>query len=703
MQVTNRKRIAPRYRRVTFLAAAALLSLAAWGCAPSDHAIDGDTREAESAPDEAASDAEYARDSILVRFGSAPSAAAAAARHASIAGIQGTMEDRNRDGIYDGFANLARGELALVRLPKGSDVDAAIAKLGKDPSVLYAERNYIVHAIATPNDPRFPELYGLDNTGQTGGTADADIDAVEAWDNSVGSSDIVVGVVDTGIDYNHEDLAANVFVNPNEIAGNGVDDDGNGVIDDVHGFNAITGSGDPLDDNAHGTHCSGTIGAVGNNGVGVAGVNWEVTIMGLKFLGAGGSGTLDDAIEAINYAVGQKNAGVNLRVLSNSWSGGGFSQALLDAISAANDVDILFVAAAGNSGSDNDVTPTFPANYEAANVVSVAATDHNDQKAGFSCFGATTVDLGAPGVDVLSTTPGNTYSLFSGTSMATPHVAGVAALVLSSNSTLTTAELKDVLLTSGDPIPALQGITVSGQRLNAASALDQAGPPVPRFNLGAAPASQTISQEETATYAVDVTSVAGFAGDVALSVASDPPLDGTVTITPVVTAPGTGSLTVATTQATATGTYNLTITGTSGELVKSRTIALTVRALGTVDTPFPSTDTPLAIPENDPAGVSSTIAVPQSIATQEVQVDVAITHTFIGDLVITLTSPQGTAVAIHNRAGGGTDNLNQTFALPTEFAGQDATGNWVLHVSDQAAIDIGTLDSWTLHVIGVPN
>ncbi|MCA9771333.1 MAG: S8 family serine peptidase, partial [Myxococcales bacterium] len=211
-------------------------------------------------------------------------------------------------------------------------------------------------------------------------------------------------------------------VNPGatEIPGNGLDDDGNGVIDDVHGYNAITNGGNPLDDNDHGSHCSGTIGAVGDNGVGVAGVNWDVSIMAIKFLSAAGSGTTADAIEGIDYAVGRKNAGVNLRVLSNSWGGGGFSQALADSIQAANDADLLFVAAAGNAGSNNDATPSYPASYDLPNVVSVAATDHNDGLASFSNFGATTVDLGAPGVSVLSTTRNNTYSVFSGTSMATP-------------------------------------------------------------------------------------------------------------------------------------------------------------------------------------------------------------------------------------------------------------------------------------------
>jgi serine protease len=691
MQLSSR----PRSRTsLTVVGSAALIALASWGCNSPQGSADGD-----KTPGNPDATAEFAKDSVIVRFRNTPNASKL---RGSLSKVKGTIEDKNGDGIYDRFAHIAKGQMAVIRLDKNSDVDRAIEQLRADPEVLYAERNYIVHAIATPNDPRFAELYGLNNTGQTGGTADADIDAVEAWDNSVGSADVVVGVVDTGVDYNHEDLAANIWVNPAEIAGNGVDDDGNGVVDDVHGFNAITGSGDPLDDHDHGSHCSGTIGAVGSNGIGVAGVNWEVQIMGLKFLNAGGSGTLEDAISAIDYAVAQKNAGVNLRVLSNSWSGGGFSQGLLDAITAANDVDILFVAAAGNASNDNDVIPTFPASYEAPNVVAVAATDNNDELAGFSSFGATSVDLGAPGVDVLSTTRNNTYSVFSGTSMATPHVAGTAALVLSSNPTLTTAELKDALLTSGDPIPALDGITLTGRRLNAANALDEAGPPVPRFNLAVAPPSAIVSQGETATYTVDVTSVAGFTGDVALTATADPAIDATVTIDPVVTAPGTATLTVATSTATATGSYNFTITGTSGDLVKSRTVSLRVRAFGTVDTPFPSTDTPIFIPDNDPAGITSVISVQQSISIEEVNVDINLTHTFIGDLLITLTSPGGTTVILHDRAGGGSDDIHRTFAVPTAFTGEQAAGDWTLAVTDLAAIDVGTLDDWTLHIVGVP-
>jgi subtilisin family serine protease len=412
--------------------------------------------------------AEHAPDSVLVRFRAGTSAAL---RSRSVERIAGSMELGGVDGVDRRFAEVADGELALVRLADDVDVAGALAELRANPDVAYAEPNYIVHAMRTPNDPRFPELWGLHNIGQTGGTPDADIDAPEAWDTTIGRRTVVVGVVDTGIDYRHQDLAANMWINPGELPGNGIDDDANGVVDDVHGMNAITNGGDPLDDNGHGSHVAGTIGAVGNNGVGVTGVAWRVRLMGLKFLSASGSGSLADAIQVINYAVAQKKLGVNIRVLSNSWGGVAFSQALLDAITAASNQGILFVATAGGSAQNNDLNPTFPANYAAPNVVSVTATDDDDKKASFASFGPTTVDLGAPGVGILSTTRNNTYSVFSGTSMATPHVAGAAVLVLSVAPTLNNAALIDILLNTGDPVPALAGITVSGRRLNVKSAV----------------------------------------------------------------------------------------------------------------------------------------------------------------------------------------------------------------------------------------
>lgn len=356
------------------------------------------------------------------------------------------------------------------QLPDDQDVAAMIQSLATQPGVAYAEPNYLWSAASIPNDTSFGELWGLNNTGLAGGTVDADIDAAEAWDLSTGSSNIIVGVVDTGVDYNHPDLAANIWSNPGEVNGlPNVDDDGNGYIDDIHGINSITGSGDPMDDNSHGTHVSGTIGAQSNNGVGVAGVNWNVSIVATKFLGANGSGSTADAIECFQYLNNLRAAGYNVVLTNNSWGGGGFSQALMDAMFGAAG-SILHVAAAGNSNSNNDVTPTYPAGYELPNIVSVAATDRNDRMASFSSYGATSVDLAAPGVSILSTTPNNTYSMYNGTSMATPHVTGAAALVASLYPGMSAVQIKDALLRGTDIIGAVGNNaakpTLSEGRLN---------------------------------------------------------------------------------------------------------------------------------------------------------------------------------------------------------------------------------------------
>jgi len=359
---------------------------------------------------------------------------------------------------------------------KDMDTRALVDLLSRLPGVMYAQPNYVVRTQLTPNDTRFGEMWGLNNTGQVvggqTGIAGADISAVSAWDVSTGSSSTVVGVIDTGVDYNHPDLAANIWSAPAAFS---VTVGGQTINCPAgsHGFNAINNTCNPLDDNNHGTHTSGTIGATGNNGSGVVGVNWNTRIMGLKFLSASGSGNTADAIECIDFAIQAKarfGAQANVRILSNSWGGGGFSQALLDAINRANSNNMLFVAAAGNNNSNNDTTAFFPANYDAPNVVSVAATDNRDAKSSFSNFGATTVDLGAPGTNILSTVRNGGFSVFSGTSMATPHVSGAAALVLS-RCNLTTAELKSNLLNNVDPVSSLSGRTVTGGRLNVDKAI----------------------------------------------------------------------------------------------------------------------------------------------------------------------------------------------------------------------------------------
>jgi subtilisin family serine protease len=338
--------------------------------------------------------------------------------------------------------------------------------------VTYAEPNRVIRRAEVANDPRFGELYGLDNTGQTGGTADADIDAPEAWQYTTGSRSVVVAVIDSGIDYTHQDLVGNIWTNPGEIPGNGYDDDGNGFVDDVHGYDFLNDNGSPLDTDGHGTHVAGTIGAVGNNGVGVAGVSWQVSLMALKFINAAGTGDTAAAIQAVNYATMMRSMySVNVRVTNNSWGGGPFDQGLLDAINAGGENGILFVAASGNSRSDNDASPVYPTTFDSPFIVSVAATDKADMLASYSNYGATTVDLAAPGDDILSTLPGNAYDIKSGTSMAAPHVSGVAALALARAPSLGVADLKALLLDNVDHLPALAGKTVTGGRLNAEKVL----------------------------------------------------------------------------------------------------------------------------------------------------------------------------------------------------------------------------------------
>jgi subtilisin family serine protease len=347
-------------------------------------------------------------------------------------------------------------------------VSEAIGRVKNHPSVLLIEPNYIVSVLRTPNDPQFSQLWGLNNSGQTGGTPGADVDALHAWDIQTGSSSVVVAIIDTGVDYIHPDLAANIWTNAGEVPGNGVDDDGNGFIDDVRGWDFVNRDNNPADDFGHGTHCAGTVGAVGNNGLGVAGVSWSVRIMPLKFLGSDGFGTTADAISCIEYATAM---GAN--IMSNSWGGGGFSEALRLAIQDAGNAGILFVAAAGNSGRDTDIVPNYPSGYDLPNVIAVAATDHNDQLAVFSNYGAVSVDLAAPGVNIVSTVPSGGYASLSGTSMATPHVSGILALIKAEYPLLSMTALKAKLFGSVDPIPALSGRMVTGGRVNAFRALER--------------------------------------------------------------------------------------------------------------------------------------------------------------------------------------------------------------------------------------
>ncbi len=403
---------------------------------------------------------------------------------------------------YEIIAGLGMTGQILLRTT-GADTNTVERWLAANDKITNFEQDQVRVFQALPNDTSFGSLWGLNNTGQSGGRADADIDAPEAWNITTGSSSVVVGVIDTGVDYTHPDLQANIWRNPGEVAGNGVDDDGNGFVDDLHGYDFANNDATPMDDNGHGTHVAGTIGGRGNNGAGVTGVNWNTSIMALKFLGANGSGSTSNAVRAVNYATMMSNVyDVNVRVLNNSWGGGGYSQALSDAIVASNNAGILFVAAAGNETANTDSTPHYPSNYTAANIISVASTDRNDNLSSFSNYGATTVDLAAPGSSIYSTVNGGGYATYSGTSMAAPHVAGVAALAWAYNPNATVAQVKQAILGGVDQVAALGGKVVTGGRLNAYNTLQLLGasggnqtPVVGSFN--ASPSAVTAGQTVT--------------------------------------------------------------------------------------------------------------------------------------------------------------------------------------------------------------
>ena len=350
----------------------------------------------------------------------------------------------------------------LLKLEDGQSVSSAIDELEARPEVLYAEPNYVVTAARVPNDPGFARTWGLHSSN------DVDIDAPEAWAVTTGSSDVTVAIVDTGVDYNHPDLAPNVWRNPGESGSgketNGIDDDRNGLVDDHRGWDFADGDRDPIDVHGHGTHVAGTVGARGNDGIGVSGVNWDVQLMPLRVLGANGSGSTADVASAIRYA-----AANGASVVNASLGGPDYSRMVADAIAASPGV--LVVAAAGNDGTNNDTTASYPCNLSSANVVCVAAHTSGDALADFSNYGATSVDLGAPGSMIYSTVLNGAYGWYSGTSMATPHVAGAAALLWSAMPAASVGSVRSALLQGVDGSSAMTGRVATGGRLNVHTAL----------------------------------------------------------------------------------------------------------------------------------------------------------------------------------------------------------------------------------------
>jgi subtilisin family serine protease len=426
----------------------------------------------------------HAEDEVLVQFArSTP-----LGRRAAILAAESGTELRQFDEL----------DIHHVRLPRGRDVSQAVANLLRNPDVVAAQPNYIREAVGTagppPNDPLWLDgtLWGLQK-----------IQAQAVWTGySAGNGSVVIADIDTGVNYNHPDLAANMWHNPGEIPGNGIDDDFNGKVDDVYGIDTANNDSDPMDDHGHGSHTSGTFAGVGNNGLGVAGVNWNAKILACKFLASNGSGSDANAIGCFNYIVALRQHGINIRVANNSWGGlrgnGPPATTLKNAIDAAGAAGILSVFAAGNNNGTNiDTTPFDPASFTSPSIIAVAASDQSDARAGFSNVGVTSVDLAAPGVSITSTI-GSDYSSLSGTSMATPHVSGAAALLSSLDPTLSMDSLKSVLINNVDHLAAWNGVVASGGRLNVLNAANALGlPSGSRVNVALASNGATIAASST--------------------------------------------------------------------------------------------------------------------------------------------------------------------------------------------------------------
>ncbi|MFM2001112.1 MAG: hypothetical protein RI963_538 [Planctomycetota bacterium] len=507
-----------------------------------------------------------------------------------------------------GMSKQNLGALHRIKLGDGVDVNTAASFYAKQPGVLFAEPNWKLTTAAVSNDPYYTTsgrlwgMYGDDQPTASGGSGTTNqfgSQAEKAWAaGQTGSSSVYIGIVDEGVDFNHPDLVSNMWVNPYEVPDDGLDNDGNGYVDDTRGWDFYTGDNTVYDgvDDDHGTHVAGTIGAEGGNGLGVAGVSWDVTMIPTKFLGANG-GYTSGAVKALDYLTDLKaRHGINIVASSNSWGGGGYSSALHSAIIRGANAGILFVAAAGNATSNNDAVANYPSNYSTLQgtstigaasyeaVIGVAALTSSGTLASYSNYGVTTVDIGAPGSGVFSTLPGGTYGSYSGTSMATPHVSGAVALYASAHPGTNAASIRKAIIDSARPTAALSGLTTTGGRLDVAAALNiiepvaisVAGASVDEGNAGvtALPFTVTLaaaaSQSVTVNYAtVDGTAVAGsdytaqsgtltfapgeLSKTILIDVLGDALVEANETLSVVLSAPSAGAVL---NQASATGTIN---------------------------------------------------------------------------------------------------------------------------------------------------
>ena len=455
------------HMKMKFPAYAASIILLAYGCKKEDALTPASVASADNQVTETKLQGPYkfANGELLVKF---RGGVADAEKSGIIASIKGNISKKLLTKAMQTFGD--KEGIYLLKVP--GDIMGAIEKLKGISNVVYAEPNYIYEHTAVSNDPYYTNgsLWGMYGNTTTPANQYGSHAGVAWAAGYTGSSSVFVGVIDEGAMYTHQDLAANMWTNPYDPV-DGVDNDGNGYIDDTHGWDFVSNNNSTYDGTLddHGTHVSGTIGAKGGNGIGVAGVNWNVTMITAKFLGASG-GTTADAIEAVDYITDLKTRhSMRLVATNNSWGGGGFSQGLKDAIDRSGTANILFIAAAGNASSNVDLYPYYPGSYTSSNLISVASITSTGGLSYFSNYGATSVDLGAPGSGIYSTLPNGgtgTYGAYDGTSMATPHVTGAAALYASAKPAATAAKIKSAILLATTATPSLNGKCVSGGRLN---------------------------------------------------------------------------------------------------------------------------------------------------------------------------------------------------------------------------------------------
>lgn len=599
-----------------------------------------------------------------------------------------------------------------IQLREDMSVSSAVHYFSRMSNVEFAQPDYKVQLERIPNDASFNNLWGLENTAQNGGTANADIKATEAWNTNTGSGKMVVAIIDSGVDYNHPDLAANIWSSPKNKS--------------VHGWNFVNNTSNVMDDNGHGTHIAGIIGAVGNNGIGVAGVNWHVQIMALKFLDKSGSGYLSNAVKALNWAVAN-----GAKIVNNSYAGGGSDPAMKAAIAAARAKGVIFVAAAGNDASNNDTSPVYPANYNSDNVVTVAATDRNDRLASYSNFGRATVEIAAPGSNIYSTLPGNKYGYYSGTSMAAPEVAGALALVWDTHPDWSYKQVIQAVLKTADVVPSLTGKVATG-RLDVGEAINYSFPKpstsAKTFQVVDASFNEgVVLNNVRVTFNQSVLTTSFSAADVKLY----NPDGKIIAVKSIKAVAGTSNtqFDIAFADQKAIGNYKVVVAssilntlmvlldqnanGTPGEALDSYTVSTAYSP--TLE--MSSKDVNKAL--KDLGKTISVIKVTDNFNINDVKVKLNITHPYVYDLKISLMAPDGTRVYLVNQRGGTGDNLTDTIfddaastkitagSAPftgsfkpetalSQFKGKNPVGTWQLIVEDMNLYYTGKLNSWSI-------